>query len=314
MPDPDFFHFDLQWMEAKNNFLGYNVNIRFRNILRMPYELTLEKFSGPLEKLLELIEEQKLDVNEVSMAKVTDDFLKYLDAFRKEGAGAVSQGQKGEELFRADLRLLADFISIASRLIFLKSKYLLPNIPLTEEQETDIKDLEARLMIYRDLRPAFRIIGKLWVGGRHAYSRPYFLGRGTGLPQGQSVFYPGKTTDIARLSGALSGIFEMIKKYELEEETIQGTIVSLEEKIHKVLERILSGGDADFKNLADEKSRSETIVVFLAVLHLAREQLIRLEQIENFSDIMVRKTIRSDESFRNSESAGNMQEPNLKEN
>ena len=85
------------------------------------YELKLEKFSGPLEKLLELIEEQKLDVNEVSMANVTDDFLKYLDEFRKEGAHA--------EEFRADLRLLADFIAVASRLIFLKSKYLLPNIP-----------------------------------------------------------------------------------------------------------------------------------------------------------------------------------------
>jgi len=48
------------------------------------YELKLEKFTGPLEKLLELIEDQKLDVNEVSMAKVTDDFLKYLDALRAE--------------------------------------------------------------------------------------------------------------------------------------------------------------------------------------------------------------------------------------
>jgi len=84
----------------------------------MAYELKLEKFSGPLEKLLELIEAQKMDVSEVSMARVTDDFLKYLDTFRKEG-----ENTRG---FRADLRLLADFVSVASRLIFLKSKYLLP--------------------------------------------------------------------------------------------------------------------------------------------------------------------------------------------
>ena len=271
------------------------------------YELKLEKFSGPLEKLLELIEEQKLDVNEVSMAKVTDDFLKYLDAFQKEGAGASSQALSPEILqggasgdvsreigtnirgFRADLRLLADFVSVASRLIFLKSKYLLPNLPLTVEEEADIKDLESRLVIYRDLRPAFRLIGNLWREGHRAYGRPYFLGRGTGLPHGQSVFYPGSKTDVRHLADALGNIFETIKTYELEEETIQGTVVTLEEKIQEVLSRISKEGDSDLRHLSGEKSRSEMVVVFLALLHLAREQLIRLEQIENFSDIMVKK-------------------------
>jgi segregation and condensation protein A len=245
------------------------------------YELKLEKFSGPLEKLLELIEEQKLDVNEVSLAAVTDDFLKYLDAFRKEGVNTRG--------FRADLRLLADFVAVASRLIFLKSKYLLPNLPLTMEEEADIKDLEARLMIYRDLRPAFKLIGKLWRGSHHAYSRPYFLGHGAGLPRGQSVFYPGSKIDTSRLTEAIRNVFEEMTIYEHEEETIQGIIVTLEEKIQEVLSRIQKEGDSDLKRLSGEKSRAEMIVVFLAVLHLAREQLIRLEQIENFSDIMVKK-------------------------
>ncbi len=245
------------------------------------YELKLEKFSGPLEKLLELIEDQKLDVNELSMAKVTDDFLKYLDTFRKDGVNTNG--------FRADLRLLADFIAVASRLIFLKSKYLLPNLPLTVEEEESIKDLEARLVIYRDIRPAFKLIGKLWREGHHAYSRPYFLGHGAGLPRGQSVFYPGTKTDVSCLNEAIQNIFEEVTTYKLEEETIKGTIVTLEEKIQEVLARILKEGDSDLKHLSGEKSRTEMIVVFLAVLHLAREQLIRLEQIENFSDIMVKK-------------------------
>ncbi len=247
----------------------------------MQYELQLEKFSGPLEKLLELIENQKLDVNEVSMAKVTDDFLKYLDIFRENGAN--------EGAFRADLRLLADFVSVASRLIFLKSKYLLPNLPLTEEEAADIKDLEERLIIYRDLRPAFKLIAKIWRQGHHAYSRPYFLGKGTGLPRGQSVFYPGANTNADHLAEAMRKVFEVISVYELEEETIQGTIITLEEKIQEVLSRILKEGGADFKNLSGTKGRSEMIIVFLAVLHLAREQLVRLEQIGNFSDIMVSK-------------------------
>src|SRR4051812_15045342 len=101
------------------------------------YELKIGEFSGPLEKLLELIEAQKMDVSEVSMAKVTDDFLKYLETL-KDPDSAIA-------VFPADLRVLADFISIASRLIFLKSKYLLPGLALSDEEEADIKDLEERL-------------------------------------------------------------------------------------------------------------------------------------------------------------------------
>ena len=83
------------------------------------YEVKLDKFSGPLETLLEFIEARKLTVGEVSLAQVTDDFLKYLEKLKKEEIvdefGRVSV---------VDLRVIADFIVIASRLIFVKSKFL----------------------------------------------------------------------------------------------------------------------------------------------------------------------------------------------
>ena len=149
------------------------------------YQLELENFKGPLDKLLELIEAEKMDVSEVSMAKVTDSFLKYLET--------VKGGNVIEETFRGDLRVLADFISVASRLIFLKSKYLLPGFALTEEEEADIKDLEERLKRYQDLKPALKHLNALWSERHTSYSRPYFLGRGGGgLAAGQTIFYPGK--------------------------------------------------------------------------------------------------------------------------
>ncbi len=248
------------------------------------YELRVGEFKGPLDKLLELIEEQKLSVSEVSLAQVTDGFLKYLDEFKQGG------GFGDEDRFRVDLRILADFISVASRLIFLKSKYLLPGLSLTSEEEADIKDLEEHLKIYQRLKPALNYVSELWSESHHSYSRPYFLGRGSsaGMAPGQTVFYPGATTTSDHLHEALGGIFETIKTYELETETIKEKIVTLEEKIGEVLGRIQKEGDMHFKNLSDEKSRSEMIVVFLAVLHLAREQLVFLEQLDNFSDIMVR--------------------------
>ncbi len=247
----------------------------------MPYEIKTEQFSGPLEKLLELIEAEKLGVNEVSLAKVTDGFLKYLETFRAGG--------EGEERFRVDLRVLADFIVVASRLILLKSKYLLPGLALTEEEESDVRDLEGRLARYQALKPALAHLRVLWREQHRSYSRPYFLGRGGGLAAGQSVFYPGKNIEIAGLRGALEKIFETVTAYAFETETIKEKIVTLEEKIAEVLKRLQGEGDLQFRRLQGEKSRSEAIVVFLAILHLAREQLILLEQMENFSDIMVKK-------------------------
>jgi len=248
----------------------------------MEYEITLDQWSGPLGKLLELIEAEKLPVNEVSMAKVTDGFLKYLEKFRDVGGG--------EERFRTDLRVLADFISVASKLIFLKSKYLLPGLALTEDEQEDIKELEERLKIYEQLKPALHHLQKLWRTSHKSYSRPYFLGRGAGLAAGQAFFYPGDGLSAEALYGSLHRILDTVKAYTFETETIREKIVTLEEKITEVLKRVQSEGDMRFKSLANEKSRGEAIVVFLAILHLAREQLVLLEQMENFSDIMVKQT------------------------
>ncbi len=212
----------------------------------MAYELKLEKFSGPLEKLLELIEAQKMDVSEVSMAHVTDDFLKYLKTLTKE---KKSIGERAD-FFREDLRLIADFIAVASRLVFLKSKYLLPGIALGEEEEADIHDLEHRLKMYQALKPALRIVAKLWRESHRSYSRPYFLGRGGGLVAGQKVFYPGNNVTVPALTAALGRIFETIKTYELETETIKEKIVTLEEKIVEVLARIEREGNMELRGTA----------------------------------------------------------------
>ena len=249
----------------------------------MEYQTQVGKFSGPLEKLLELIEGQKLDISEVSLAKVTDDFLQYLETFKKEF------DLSSEEKFRIDLRVLADFISVASKLIFLKSKYLLPGLQLTEEEEADIKDLEDRLKIYQELKPAIKVINNLWQTSHKSYSRGYFLGKNILLLQHVDIFYPGKDLTIEKLNASLMNVLRTIESYELETETIKEKIVTLEEKITEVLGRIQKAGDTNFKHLSGDRSRGEMIVVFLAILHLAREQLVLLEQMEAFSDIIVKK-------------------------
>jgi segregation and condensation protein A len=215
---------------------------------------------------------------------VTNGFLSYLYDVRKKNSAY------DKKIFRVDLRVLADFIAIASRLILLKSKFLLPGLALSHEEEADIKDLEIRLVRYRELRPAIRILADLWRESHISFSRPYFLGRGGGMPGGSHIFYPGSNLDAASLADGMRRIFDTITIYEMETETIRDNMVSLEETIRDIVGRITREGDTHLRALSrGGGSRAEVVIVFLALLHLAREQLIRLEQTEHFSDIMVKR-------------------------
>lgn len=232
----------------------------------MAYELKTEKFQGPLEKLLELIEDKKLQVSEISLAQVTDDFLKYL-------------GQAKD----IDFSMLADFISVASKLILIKSKSLLPDLELSEEEELDIRDLEKRLAIYQEFRSAKKHIEELWNSKNRSHARQFFGGL-----ESVKVFYPGKKVGTDSLASAINAIFETVKRLSVETETIREKIISLEEKIKEVVARVQERGGTSLSRLSESKNKAEIIVIFLAILHLAREQLVRLEQSENFSDIMVK--------------------------
>ena len=239
----------------------------------MAYELQLTHYSGPLEKLLELIEERKLEISEISLAQVTEDFLAYLREPRE-----------------IETTVLADFILVASRLLYIKSKSLLPDLTLSEEEEEDIKDLELRLKLYREFRPAMKKVLGLWRSPKSTFGRAYLLGVLSGSESGGSgLFYPGNTLDLPSLSLALGTIFESFRSLELETKTVKRQIVTIEEKIQEVIERLTKEGSTSFNALSKTRSSSEIIALFLAILHLAREWNIHLEQEGHFSDILISK-------------------------
>ena len=245
----------------------------------MTYELKLERYQGPLDKLLELIEARKLEITEISLAEVTDDFLKYLSDLQ----------QSGDKEAEIDMRLLADFIVIASRLLFIKSKALIPDITLSDEEESDIRDLEERLQVLKDFKPAISLLAAEWRKNNHAWSRPYFLN--SVAPQSRDqvqIFYPSAGITKEVLEGAVNGIFAMFQKFTMEHQTIKEHVISLEAKIKEVIARVREIAETSFSKLSGSASRSEIIIAFLAILHLAREQMVKLEQEEHLSDIIIK--------------------------
>ncbi len=259
----------------------------------MNYELTLENYSGPLDKLLELIEARKLEITEISLAAVTDDFIRYLKTLTDAKKNANQRESFSEDSLevRKNLRLLADFIAIASRLIFIKSKSLLPDVSLTTEEEAEIKDLENRLKLYRELKPGMRHVAGLWQRENREFSRPYFLDvLSWAAAPGLRVFYPGPNLSIENLTSSLQKILENFERISSEEATIKEEIISIEEKIKEIVSRIQKIGESNLAGLSGNGSRAELVVAFLAILHLAHEQMIFLEQKSRFSDIMIRKS------------------------
>lgn len=229
------------------------------------YEVKLDKFSGPLEKLLEMIEERELEVTMVSLAQITGDFLEYLKT--------LDETSKHPSV-------LADFVVVASRLLLIKSKAILPSLELTEEEETDIKDLEQRLRVYKEFKIASELMEKTWENKRSVYGRELF----TNLPV---VFYPSSNLSIASMQEKLNELLHELAALIPDKQTVKKVVMTLEQKVKELMVRLKEQAQHSFKNLSQDKPKIEIIMIFLAVLHLLRERLISAEQPEQFSDISI---------------------------
>ena len=245
----------------------------------MEYKVSLEKFSGPLDLLLSLIEEHKLAISEISLSQVTDQFLEYLKKI-KESIG-LSNAVSGTEY----QRILADFLVVASRLILIKSRSLLPNLVLTQEEEGDIKELEERLKVYQQIKLLGRELGK-WAKERLPYfSREYFLN----LPV---VFYPSKNLDKEGLLSVYGSFLKTLPHLEKLEQQSVARIITLEEKIEELMSRVSAAAEISFNEISSSsKEKIDVILTFLAVMMLFRKKLLEVSQDKLFGEIKVKKVI-----------------------
>ncbi len=242
----------------------------------MNFEFKNDNFSGPMEKLLALIEEKKMEITELNLAAVTADFLNYLHSIEETHP-----------------RMLADFVVVASRLLLIKSKALLPNLELSKEEEKELKDFESQLRFYQEFKPAINHIRQLWEVKNFSTARQFMASRPV-------IFYPSENISVLNLKNAISAVFETLNQFVIETKTIKSPLVSLEEKIEELVgffAKAISNKNnskektesINFKELNKEKNKSEIIVMFLAVLHLIQRQIVKVEQNKEFSDIILIK-------------------------
>jgi segregation and condensation protein A len=225
--------------------------------------VSVDVFDGPLDLLLNLVKEQQLDIATVPLALVADQYFAYLAAMEA-----------------IDVEVAADYLVIASTLVFLKSKALLPPIPHEFEQtEESAESVEARLrerlIAYSRYRDASRDLQT-----RALEAAAFYLRSEGGDPSAELT--QRYKIDVAKLARALEAALRSAKP---EVRTIVRERVSLIEQMELVSKTIRRDGRASFFALVAAGDRFTIIVTFLAVLELVRRGRINVAQSGAFADI-----------------------------
>ena len=226
-----------------------------------------ETFEGPLDLLLNLIEKRKLFINDISLAQVADDYIEHIN-------------EKQHELIH-----VAEFIVIASTLVLIKSKSLLPKLDLTDDEEESIEELNDRLREYQKIRKVAKAIEGLF--GKSPIYNPLQRKRDEGI-----VFAPSADMTLENVSGALN---DMVASLPIEKEwskAIVDKVVSIEEVINGLHDRIQKSLSFSFNDFAGKgkKEKVHVIVHFIALLEMVKQGIVEVRQnMEEGDDITVNK-------------------------
>ena len=233
-----------------------------------PYQVKLQAYEGPLDVLLNLIEERKLEITQVSLAEVTGHFIEYVEREH------IPPG------------IIAEFLAVAARLLLIKTKALLPFLTLSEEEEEELVDLETRLKLLARFREAGKNLRKL-VRQRH-----FAFGREI-LQTTTVTFYPPQNVTADTLHIFFKRIADDFKAFFEKQQYAGATlekVVSLEERIKHLMRIIEQAFEKRFGDVvSDAKNKMEIIVTFLAMLELIKQHIVQVEQQGVFGEITIKK-------------------------
>jgi segregation and condensation protein A len=233
------------------------------------YKVKLEIFEGPLDLLLYLIKRDELDIYEISLERITRQYLEYLQAFKE-----------------LNIDVAGEFVVMAANLIYLKSRSLLPadqQPPEEDAEEDDPRwDLIRQLIEYKKFKEA---AAQLQV--RQLEREQIFVREALGFDENAIAPLPLGEVGIFQLINAFQNV---IKRVEAREDLreIFGEHFTVSEKIEWILQRVGDGVPLRFSELfASLASRVEIVVTFLALLELIRLHQVRASQPNPFEEIEI---------------------------
>ncbi|MFC1589774.1 segregation and condensation protein A [Pseudomonadota bacterium] len=226
-------------------------------------EVILEAFEGPLDLLLYLIKRQNLDILEVPIAEITQQYMSYIDMMQT-----------------LKIEIAAEYLLMAAMLAEIKSRMLLPRVVESEEEDDPRAELVRRLQEYERFKQAAQNIDELPRVGRDVHLTDVELPE---LKHDRPVPEVNLKDLLMAFKDAMSRA-EMYSHHQIQREAL-----SVRERMSKVLEKLSADDFTDYTTLFTiEEGRRGVVVTFLALLELMKEQLIELVQSDSFAAIYVK--------------------------
>ena len=229
------------------------------------YQIFTEVYEGPLDLLLDLIERAELDITQLALAQVTDQYLAYLQQLTERHAAEVSA-----------------FLVIAAKLLQIKSSALLPRptIDLVTGEEVDSGEMLAQqLKLYKRFKELAAWLNQRDEAGLHSYLRL------AASPKIQGKLDLSGIT-IKDIMLAAREIFFLRQDARPLGEVVSKPRITIREKIHAILEAIRKNGSTTFRSvLPPDRARIDIVVTFLALLELIKTHVVEARQDARFGDI-----------------------------
>lgn len=232
----------------------------------MDMEFKIDEFEGPLDLLLHLVKVNKMNILDIEIEKITEQYLEYLNTME-----------------RMNLEVTSNYLVIASELIYIKSKMLLPRVEEPDEEELDPREeLTSKLVEYQ----AYKSISE-HLKEKESYRKEIYTSSGVNISK-----YIDEN-NISNSNVTLDDLVNAFKSFLMRKEEEKPLHTKITEKEITVLERknvvksiLYKKKKVSFFELFDDYSKEYVVATFLAVLELAKERTLTLRQENTFSEII----------------------------
>ncbi|MDK2563261.1 segregation/condensation protein A [Romboutsia sedimentorum] len=236
----------------------------------MKYNIQLQVYEGPLDLLYDLISKHKIDIKDISIIDITKQYIKYIEMLEK-----------------MDLEITSEFITMASKLLEVKSKYLLFKQKSDEEVEDPRLELMEQLEEYRKFKIAAENLKDNIIYIDELYYR-----------KKEEIIIDEKVNlDEISIEAIMKILPHILKVKKIEEEAsdeklnkiVRGRIVSVEEKTKYIRDIIKETNEIQFTKIINTSDKDEIIATFLSILELIKCREITVEQNIFFDDIIIKR-------------------------
>lgn len=234
------------------------------------YNVKIDEFEGPLDLLLHLIKKSSVDIYEISIDEVAKQYLDYINQMEK-----------------LDIEVASEYLVMASELMLIKSKSLLPQVKdeAEEEEAEEISrdNLISRLLEYKKYKEMTKNFKELEKGRKCIYTKaPSKLDKIT-----DKKFVNDTDTTVDDLLRAFSIFLERKDREKPLNTKITNKEYSVKKRKSDIKNYLINNGKAEFKDLFDMYNKSYIVVTFMSILELAKEEEVKLTQDYNFSNIYI---------------------------